>query len=489
MTEGEHTIISKIPRERLNQIAGRKLAALGIPVRLGADRETLEGDLAFATRLPLPPGGTPVVRGRFVVEGHDHLRFVEPPLSALAPVRFQEVERSGELEARVGGLVADRVAELDDLAARLRALRVEAAVEPGRLLVRAVVKTSRNAFELLGGPEGVRLARAAPVGGKPFEVPPSVPRVVLGEHASAASLGAWLEARLGEVQGAAQGVPTQGVPPPQPGAASTRPAAPRPAPGAGVLEEQPPPRNAVTLGRLVEAFGADAVVAPTAALELVREYRDASTQYRFVATREVGPAFRGRLIGPGGDVWADRFDLDRFPGVTRVVAGALGVGNAGAPAAGAGAGGAPAAGAGAGGAPAAGAAAGAGAEESASALVAAASPLPGGTASVPQHLLPHPGEVWVMNVVVEQMGEEVRYVGTDIDGRPYGAARVLRRSDFEAVFAADRGSWRLLVVVDQVQGGGIVYRQLDRQRQPLGAPRAMAVGVLVANFVPEAAAY
>ena len=41
MSEGEHTIIGKIPRERLNQIASRKLSAMGVPVRLAADRETL----------------------------------------------------------------------------------------------------------------------------------------------------------------------------------------------------------------------------------------------------------------------------------------------------------------------------------------------------------------------------------------------------------------------------------------------------------------
>ena len=48
MSEGEHTIIGKIPRERLNQIASRKLSAMGVPVRLAADRETLEGDLGFS---------------------------------------------------------------------------------------------------------------------------------------------------------------------------------------------------------------------------------------------------------------------------------------------------------------------------------------------------------------------------------------------------------------------------------------------------------
>jgi hypothetical protein len=100
------------------------------------------------------------------------------------------------------------------------------------------------------------------------------------------------------------------------------------------------------------------------------------------------------------------------------------------------------------------------------------------------------GEVWVMSVVLEDSGpDEIRYVGTDIDGRPYGAARVLKRSEFEAVFARDRGGWRLLVQIEQVQDGQIVYRQLDRERQPIGAPRKMAGAILVANFVPEATAY
>jgi hypothetical protein len=83
----------------------------------------------------------------------------------------------------------------------------------------------------------------------------------------------------------------------------------------------------------------------------------------------------------------------------------------------------------------------------------------------------------------------VRYVGTDIDGRPYGAARVLKKKDFEAVFTRTGIGWRLLVVVDQVQGDQVLYRQLDAQRQPVGAPRRMATAVLVANFAPEATAF
>jgi hypothetical protein len=76
-------------------------------------------------------------------------------------------------------------------------------------------------------------------------------------------------------------------------------------------------------------------------------------------------------------------------------------------------------------------------------------------------------------------------VGTDIDGRPYGAARVLKRREFEAVFSRASSGWQLLVVIDQVQGDQVLYRQLDAQRQPMGAPRKIGAAVLVANFVPE----
>jgi hypothetical protein len=434
MAEGEHTIISKIPRERLNQIAGRKLAALAIAVRLAPDRGTLEGDLAFAARIANPLTGAPIARARFVVVGHDHLRFQDPPLSALPPVLFYDAERSGAIEARVGQQLQQRAVLLQDLAARLRALRLEPGVDAERLLVRAVVKTATHAFELLAGPEGVRVSRVAGVGGQPFDVPFTFPPVKLEEHPSLTDLELWLDGMVPELEAAArQGtLPTAG------------------ASGAARLETTAPPRNALTLGQIVAAFGEDGVMAPNAPVEVFQEVRWGGTRYRFVATREMGTTFKGRLIGPTGDVWSDRFELDRFPGTLKVVAAALG----------------------------------------ASAEPEAAAPAEPAAAAVivPQHLMPRVGEVWVMNVLVEQAGDEVRYVGTDIDGRPYGAARVLKRSDFEAVFSRDRSGWRLLILVDLVQDGSIVYRQLDPQRQPMGAPRRMSASILVANFIPEAAA-
>ena len=430
--EGEHTIIGKIPRERLNQIASRKLSALGIPVRLGADRETLEGDLALS-RVAHPATGQAISRARFVVSGHDHLRFLDPPLSALGAVSFYEHERTAALEQAVA-------AALHELAARFRALRLEAALDPDRLAVRAVVKSTTHAFEVLGTPEGVRVSRVAPVGGVPFEVSPDFPPLDLSTFAALVDLEVYLTASAPRMAPAVRPPPT---------------ATPAPSAPGGAVETTPPPRNALTLAAIARVFGQDAILAPNAMVELVQEFQHGGTRYRFVAAREMGMRFRGRLIGPNGDVWSDRFDLGDFPGTRRVVALALGaqeaeeVPHVGAPSAGD----------------------------------------PSGT--IPDHLTPNPGEIWVMNVVVEEAGpDEIRYVGTDIDGRPYGAARVLKRTDFEAVFTKhDRGGWRLLVLVDQVQDGSVLYRQLDAQRQPIGAPRKMSAAILVANFVPEAASY
>ncbi len=433
--EGEHTIIGKIPRERLNQIASRKLSALGIPVRLGADRETLEGDLAFG-RMVHPVTGQPIPRARFVVVGHDHLRFLDAPLSALGSVGFYEHDRLAALEQTVAGTLQKRTAALQDIAARFRALRLEAAVDPDRLAVRAVVKTPSHAFEILGSPEGTRVSRVAPVGGVPYEVSPEFPPLDLSTFQTPTDLEVFL----------VHSAPRMAPPP-------RATAAPAGASAGGTLQATPPPRNALTLASLAHVFGQDAVLAPNAMVELIQEFEHGGTRYRFVAAREMGTRFKGRLIGPSGDVWSDRFDLVDFPGTHHVVALALGATSA----------------------------------EQADAPEDAGGEA---AASFPGHLTPHPGEVWVMNVVVEEAGtEEVRYVGTDIDGRPYGAARVLKRSDFEAVFTKERGGWRLLVQIDQVQDGHVLYRQLDTQRQPIGAPRKMSAAILVANFVPEAAAY
>jgi hypothetical protein len=67
------------------------------------------------------------------------------------------------------------------------------------------------------------------------------------------------------------------------------------------------------------AFG-DAVLAPMSALELVADLQVGNERLRFAAARVQGRVFRGLLAGPSGKIWAERFELDDFPGVRALVA-------------------------------------------------------------------------------------------------------------------------------------------------------------------------
>ena len=96
-----------------------------------------------------------------------------------------------------------------------------------------------------------------------------------------------------------------------------------------------------------------------------------------------------------------------------------------------------------------------------------------------------------MNVLVERAeADEIRYACTNVDGKPFGAARILKRADFEDVFIQTGPGWRLLILIDEVRSDySVVYRQLDRHRQPRGAQKRMEGAILVTTFIPEAMAY
>ena len=199
MSEGEHTIIGKIPRERLNQIASRKLTALGVPVRFGADRESLEGELTFG-RVVHPATGQPIQKARFVVTGHDHLRFVDAPLSSLGPVNFYAHDKVAGIEQFVAQALQQRAAALQDVALRMRLARIDAQIDPERLVARAVLKTATHAFEIIGTSEGIRVTRVAPVGGTPYEVASDFPPLVLSEFPTATELEMYLVGNVNQMR-------------------------------------------------------------------------------------------------------------------------------------------------------------------------------------------------------------------------------------------------------------------------------------------------
>ena len=103
-------------------------------------------------------------------------------------------------------------------------------------------------------------------------------------------------------------------------------------------------------------------------------------------------------------------------------------------------------------------------------------------------LPPAPGEIWVMDVSLEDDdGKEVRYRSLDIGGESRGAPRVLSKAAFEATFAPAGVGYRLLVRVLEVGEDHVEYQRLDAARRPLAAPRRAPLIVFMASFTAEGA--
>jgi hypothetical protein len=432
-----------VSKERLNQIAARKLHALAIPSKLGGDGQ-LTGVMTFgAGRLQNPVNGQPLAGGPYVVVGHDHLLFQQLPLATVGPVMFYDCPSQESLEARLSQKLQQRHAALAARIPSLTRLKLSPELDPERLVLVSVVKATSHAFELIATPEKVFVSRIAPLNGKPVALPPEAVLVDLAEHVSGADLELHLVHTLPRM------LQTQTQPPKAAVSLETEARA-------KVLSASPAPRGALTFS-LLHQLGGDMVVT-SPGLELVQEFTVGTSRYRFVASHLSGSTFKARLLGPTGEKWSDKIDLTRFPGAAQLVSTVLGL---------------PAA------------------------EVAGTSPT-SDTPAEPQptkspashHLSPVPGEVWVMNVLVEREDpQEIRYVCTDIDGKPYGATRLHKREDFEAIFTLERGAWRLLIVIEGVTEDTVTYRQLNAAREPRGPQKSLRTPLVLTTFLPEAASY
>lgn len=430
---------SKISRERLNQIALRKLQSFAITPQLEPTQQALVGEWRFRTGKIVAPGTQVRIPGsHFRVEGHDHVKFLDAPLSALEPLQFYDAESAEAFEARIARALAVRLGFLQSLAGQLNARKVSPRLDGNALVLRGEVDTTEHIFELLADPNGVRMVS---IRSKLTQNPPMgihLP-VQLEEHPTRADLELFLSgvAHRGELT-----------------AASARPAAAPPA--RAVLQTVTAPAGSLTVS-LLQRLGPDVVLGGhNGRLELSQELKLGGATYRFQAFHVSGTTFQARLVSGTTEKWADKFDLTRFPGVEELARVCLGVPKE------------------------------APLEPRSSAEAHDAAPeQPQGAG----YLTPQPGEVWVMMVLVEREAEgEIRYTCADVDGKPYGATRLLRAEDFKATFSAHGPGWRLRIVVDRVEGGAVVYRQLNAKNER-GPEKRIPLATLSTIFVPEAQAY
>ncbi|MHB8872295.1 MAG: hypothetical protein ACYC8T_01285 [Myxococcaceae bacterium] len=227
----------------------------------------------------------------------DRLLAIDPPeLVGFPAILVTRIARSLEIENQLVTSLNEHIFQLSRRSAELTAMGISPKVDPESLSLTAEVAAGSFSFVIAADKQGnFRVARARR--GDDELTTSSVQAFELSEFREKSALEGYLQALFGELQ------------------APRDEAAPA-APGALPL---------VTLGDIVTRFGDLSVVPPKSTLEILAELKVGGKPYRFAAARVAGRTFRGLLAGTAGRVWAERFEIDDFPGVPELVAKLLSV--------------------------------------------------------------------------------------------------------------------------------------------------------------------
>jgi len=270
-----------------------RLTELGLGV---TDAEAgIEAVLQLGTPLLNPLARRPIPSGVFAF-AENRLIPVEPPeLVGLPPLSLDGVRSRSELEQQLAGAFQTHLVALQRRSSELRTLGFSPQVDPETLELLADIDDPPFRFVLAGDKRGQLRVAEASRNGKPA-VTDVGEAFDLSEFPNRAGLLAHLRALLG--------APLVEEP------SATAPAT---------------PARPIDYRELLEHFGSTAWIPAAAAIDVVVTLRARGTSYRFAAMRVGDRTFRALLAGPSGKVWADQFELESFPGVSSVVAKALGI--------------------------------------------------------------------------------------------------------------------------------------------------------------------
>lgn len=230
----------------------------------------------------------------FTVMG-DRLVVIDPPaLVGSPPVAITRLERPADLEEQLGAALNEIIASVQRRTSELQKLGISSRVDPESLVLAAEVETGDYDFLLGSDKRGNMRVTSAMKDGESVSLPESV-TFDLSEFRERGALLSYLRALAGDQDGTTV-----------------------------ELEAEPAPQ-AVTFAELVQAFGDRAVLPPTSSLETLVTIEVGDERLRFAAARVTGRTFRGLLAGSRGKLWAERFELDDFPGVAALVAEVLSV--------------------------------------------------------------------------------------------------------------------------------------------------------------------
>jgi hypothetical protein len=282
-----------------------QLVDLGFSVSSSDDQVELVADLL--TPIANPISRRFIERATFRLEDERLVAVAPPELAGLPPIPAMGITRFSEFAARLQSSFDDAVLCLQRRAAELQGLGLQPRVDPQSLQLSADLTAQtlelRIAADKLGRFRVLRARHAEQ------EIPvPAHSGFELSEFRDLHALAVFLEALV-----------TEEAP------ERTEPGF---APSTSAAGSQALPLGALALDDLASRFGARAVVPVLTPVEIVVDLAVRNEVYRFAASRVVGRTFRGLLAGPRGKVWADRFELDAFPGVVALAADQLKVSEA-----------------------------------------------------------------------------------------------------------------------------------------------------------------
>lgn len=256
-----------------------------------------------------------ISKAQFTVVGDRLITIYPAELVGMPPINLSHVSRGAALEDIIVKSLNDAMLHVQRRSEQLTALGISPRVDPGSLQLSATIHEPPWEFTIgtdrLGNfrvtralHEGVEMTTSSAHG---FE---------LSEFREKGALESYLVAMFGDVRAP--------PPPPKP---ITRPGVGR----ASDVATEPlspaaaPPDQPLYFKELVTAFGPSATVPGRSQVEVLIELRVGADHYRFAAARVSGRTFRGLLAGANGKLWADRFELNEFPGIKPLLAMLLGV--------------------------------------------------------------------------------------------------------------------------------------------------------------------
>jgi hypothetical protein len=265
-----------------------KLEQLGLTLEEAPEGPLATLELGEGSLLENPVTRQSISRVTFQVSGERLIPVAPPALVGMPAVPLHAVSTRSDIALSVTSSFDDYLFHIERRSAQLHSMGLHPNLDPETLELSAELEAGRLSLLLAADRLGqFRVARVRREGKEIAGLPAY--RFELFDFRDQHSLASYLETLIEER-----------LAHPHPPALAT--------PGLVHYEE------------ISRAFGAQAVVPPRSALEVLVQLRVNGELYRFAAARVQGRTFRGLLAGAKGKVWAERFELDGFPGIVHLVA-------------------------------------------------------------------------------------------------------------------------------------------------------------------------